>query len=68
MLTHVTGDAEPLRVAVNAAVDYVRSFAQPDKQRGPGVRGAGDILIPLDSGIPASIMGHTSHFSGLGPN
>jgi TetR/AcrR family transcriptional repressor of nem operon len=27
MLTHATGDAEPLRVAVNAAVDYVRSFA-----------------------------------------
>lgn len=27
MLTHSTGDAEPLRVAVNAAVDYVRSFA-----------------------------------------
>ncbi|MGB8388737.1 TetR/AcrR family transcriptional regulator [Mycobacterium sp.] len=27
MLTHVTGDAEPLRVAVDAAVDYVRSFA-----------------------------------------
>ncbi|WAC92305.1 TetR/AcrR family transcriptional regulator [Mycobacterium sp. Aquia_213] len=26
MLTHATGDAEPLRVAVNAAVDYVRSF------------------------------------------
>ena len=23
MLTHATGDAEPLRVAVNAAVDYV---------------------------------------------
>jgi TetR/AcrR family transcriptional regulator, transcriptional repressor for nem operon len=31
MLTHATGDAEPLRVAVNAAVDYVRSFAaQPE--------------------------------------
>ena len=27
MLTHATGDAEPLRVAVNAADDYVRSFA-----------------------------------------
>ncbi|WP_406814035.1 TetR/AcrR family transcriptional regulator [Mycobacterium sp. M23085] len=26
MLTHVTGDPEPLRAAVNAAVDYVRSF------------------------------------------
>jgi TetR/AcrR family transcriptional repressor of nem operon len=36
MLTHATGDAEPLRVAVNAAVDYVRSFAahpQPPKSR-----------------------------------
>ena len=32
MLTHATGDAEPLRVAVNAAVDYVRSFAA---NRGP---------------------------------
>jgi AcrR family transcriptional regulator len=27
MITHATGDPEPLRVAVNAAVDYVRSFA-----------------------------------------
>jgi AcrR family transcriptional regulator len=27
MLTYATGDSEPLRVAVNAAVDYVRSFA-----------------------------------------
>jgi TetR/AcrR family transcriptional regulator, transcriptional repressor for nem operon len=27
MVTHATGDAEPLRAAVNAAVDYVRSFA-----------------------------------------
>ncbi len=27
MLTHVTGDPEPLRANVNAAVDYVRSFA-----------------------------------------
>jgi AcrR family transcriptional regulator len=33
MLTYATGDSEPLRVAVNAAVDYVRSFA-PD----PGSR------------------------------
>jgi AcrR family transcriptional regulator len=36
MLTHATGDAEPLRVAVNAAVDYVRSFAAspgPSKSR-----------------------------------
>jgi TetR/AcrR family transcriptional repressor of nem operon len=34
MITHATGDAEPLRVAVNAAVDYVRSFAPPPKTRG----------------------------------
>jgi TetR/AcrR family transcriptional regulator, transcriptional repressor for nem operon len=27
MLTYVTGSPEPLQVAVNAAVDYVRSFA-----------------------------------------
>jgi TetR/AcrR family transcriptional regulator, transcriptional repressor for nem operon len=27
MLTYATGSPEPLRVAVNAAVDYVRSFA-----------------------------------------
>jgi AcrR family transcriptional regulator len=27
MLTHTTGDGEPLRVAVSAAVGYVRSFA-----------------------------------------
>lgn len=27
MLTHVTGDPQPLRAAVTAAVDYVRSFA-----------------------------------------
>jgi AcrR family transcriptional regulator len=33
MLTHATGDAEPLRVAVNAAVDYARSFAAT-----PGLR------------------------------
>jgi AcrR family transcriptional regulator len=31
MLTHATGDAEPLQVAVNAAVDYVRSFATSPK-------------------------------------
>ncbi|BAX94515.1 TetR/AcrR family transcriptional regulator [Mycobacterium shigaense] len=31
MITHTTGDAEPLRVAVNAAVEYVRSFGpQPE--------------------------------------
>jgi AcrR family transcriptional regulator len=33
MITHATGDAEPLRVAVNAAVDYVRSFAPQPKAR-----------------------------------
>jgi TetR/AcrR family transcriptional regulator, transcriptional repressor for nem operon len=41
MLTHATGDAEPLRVAVNAAVDYVRSFAAapgPCKSRSNSVR------------------------------
>ncbi|MEE6175159.1 TetR/AcrR family transcriptional regulator [Mycobacterium sp. 050134] len=27
MLTHATDDSEPMRVAVSAAVDYVRSFA-----------------------------------------
>jgi TetR/AcrR family transcriptional regulator, transcriptional repressor for nem operon len=32
MLTHATGDAAPLRVAVNAAVDYVRSFGAPAKR------------------------------------
>jgi TetR/AcrR family transcriptional regulator, transcriptional repressor for nem operon len=34
MITHATGDAEPLRAAVNAAVDYVRSFAPQPKGRG----------------------------------
>jgi AcrR family transcriptional regulator len=34
MVTHATGDAEPLRTAVNAAVDYVRSFAPQAKARG----------------------------------
>jgi TetR/AcrR family transcriptional regulator, transcriptional repressor for nem operon len=33
MLTHATGDAEPLQVAVNAAVDYVRLFAPRPKSR-----------------------------------
>jgi TetR/AcrR family transcriptional repressor of nem operon len=33
MITHITGDAEPLRVAVNAAVDYVRSFAAHPEPR-----------------------------------
>jgi len=34
MVTHATGDSEPLRVAVNAAVDYVRSFAPHPAGRG----------------------------------
>jgi len=33
MITYATGSAEPLRAAVNAAVDYVRSFAPPRKSR-----------------------------------
>ncbi|MEB4207795.1 TetR/AcrR family transcriptional regulator [Mycobacterium sp. 94-17] len=33
MLTHVTGDPQPLRAAVNAAVDYVRSFAPHPSSR-----------------------------------
>ncbi len=41
MLTHATGDGAPLRVAVNAAVDYVRFFAtHPDPPtRRPARRG-----------------------------
>ena len=36
MVTHATGDAEPLRAALNAAVDYVRSFAaKPERGRSP---------------------------------
>ncbi|OMC12548.1 TetR/AcrR family transcriptional regulator [Mycobacterium sp. SP-6446] len=41
MLTHATGDAEPLRATVNAAVDYVRSFAAtagPRKRRSTTAR------------------------------
>jgi AcrR family transcriptional regulator len=34
LITFATGSAEPLRAAVNAAVDYVRSFAPPPKRRG----------------------------------
>jgi TetR/AcrR family transcriptional repressor of nem operon len=35
MITHATHDAEPLRVAVNAAAEYVRSFApQPTRRSG----------------------------------
>jgi TetR/AcrR family transcriptional repressor of nem operon len=34
MITHATGDPEPLRAALNAAVDYVRSFAaQPEPRK-----------------------------------
>ncbi|OBG38753.1 TetR/AcrR family transcriptional regulator [Mycobacterium sp. E3198] len=33
LVTHATGDAEPLRCAVNAAVDYVRSFAPHSASR-----------------------------------
>jgi AcrR family transcriptional regulator len=32
MLTYATGDPEPLQTAVNAAVDYVRSFATPARR------------------------------------
>lgn len=32
MLTYATGDPEPLRAAVNAAVDYVRKFATPARK------------------------------------
>ncbi|OBA64759.1 TetR family transcriptional regulator [Mycobacterium sp. 1100029.7] len=35
MITHATGDAAPLRVAVNAAVDYVRSFAAAPHKAAP---------------------------------
>ena len=40
MITHATGDPEPLRVAVNAAVDYVRSFAAHPRPRKPTRRRA----------------------------
>jgi AcrR family transcriptional regulator len=33
LVTHATGQSEPLRAAVNAAVDYVRSFAPQPKAR-----------------------------------
>ena len=33
MLTHAIGDPQPLRAAVNAAVDYVRSFAVTPRSR-----------------------------------
>lgn len=32
MVTHATGDREPMRAAVFAAVDYVRSFAPPPRK------------------------------------
>ncbi|MCV7027762.1 TetR/AcrR family transcriptional regulator [Mycobacterium sherrisii] len=38
MITHATGDAEPLRVAVTAAVDYVRSFIAGTGERRPSRR------------------------------
>jgi AcrR family transcriptional regulator len=34
MLTYITNSPEPLRAAVNAAVEYVRSFARGAKRRG----------------------------------
>jgi TetR/AcrR family transcriptional repressor of nem operon len=34
MLTYATDDPEPLRAALNAAVEYVRSFAPAPKRRG----------------------------------
>jgi AcrR family transcriptional regulator len=38
MLTYATGDSEPLRVAVNAAVDYVCSFApDPGSRKGRSI-------------------------------
>lgn len=33
MLTHITGDAQPLRDNISAAVDYVRCFAAPVAKR-----------------------------------
>jgi AcrR family transcriptional regulator len=44
MITYATGDPEPLRVAVNAAVAYVRSFAArppPGKSRSTSTRRRG---------------------------
>jgi hypothetical protein len=44
MITYATGDPEPLRVAVNAAVDYVRSFAAqspPGQSRSTSTRRRG---------------------------
>jgi AcrR family transcriptional regulator len=36
MVTHVTGSAEPFRVVVDAAIDYVASFASPKARRAAG--------------------------------
>jgi len=36
MVTHVTGSAEPFRVAVDAAIDYVASFASTNARRAAG--------------------------------
>jgi TetR/AcrR family transcriptional regulator, transcriptional repressor for nem operon len=33
MVTYATGSAEPMRAAVDAGIDYVRSFAPPPKRR-----------------------------------
>jgi AcrR family transcriptional regulator len=33
MVTYATGSTEPMRAAVNSAVDYVRSFAPPPRHR-----------------------------------
>ncbi|OBF69574.1 TetR family transcriptional regulator [Mycobacterium sp. 852002-51971_SCH5477799-a] len=41
MLTHVTGDPQPLRAAVNAAVDYVRSFAAQPPPKGRSASSGG---------------------------
>ena len=39
MLTYITNSPEPLRAAVNAAVEYVRSFAPPSTARKPRAAG-----------------------------
>lgn len=39
MVTYITGDPDPLRTAINSAVDYVRSFA-PEPPRGTRTRPA----------------------------
>jgi TetR/AcrR family transcriptional regulator, transcriptional repressor for nem operon len=40
MITYATGSAEPLRTAVNAAVDYVRSFVPAGSTRRARTRSA----------------------------